>query len=67
MAVTSDRFKSLDTTIYLTAVTSLDKFYKSYNVSTSKGLFLITFFNDLDLNRVTLLYQKKRFYSLQTK
>ena len=48
MTITTDKLKFLDITNYLAAGTSLEKFYKSYSVSTPKGFFPYAWFDSLE-------------------
>ena len=48
MCISSSRFKFLDITNYLAAGTSLQKFYKAYDVSTPKESFPYEWFESLE-------------------
>ena len=63
MALSTKRLKYLDLTNYLAAGTSLDGFYKAYNVPTTKGHFPYEWFTSLDKLNCTELPPQTEFFS----
>ena len=63
MALGTKRLKYLDLTNYLAAGTSLDAFYKAYNVTNPKGFFCYEWFDSLDKLNNTELPPREAFYS----
>jgi len=67
MAVSTRKLKYLDLTNYLAAGTSLDSFYRAYNVATPKGTFPYEWFNTLEKLNYTGLPSQSQFCSTLTK
>ena len=63
MALSTKSFKYLDLTNYLAAGTSLDSFYKAYNVSTPKACFAYEWFDSLEKLDYTGLPTQSQFRS----
>ncbi len=63
MSLATPKLKFLDITNYLAAGTSLDKFYKAFEVSTPKGCFPYEWFDSLDKFNYTGLPPQSVFYS----
>ena len=66
MCISTKRLKFLDLVNYLAAGTSLDDLYKSYNVTTPKGVFPYEYFTSLRKLKKKKLPSRKRFYSTLT-
>ena len=66
MCISTERLKFLDLVNYLAAGTSLDDLYKSYNVTTPKGVFPYEYFTSLRKLKKKKLPSRKRFYSTLT-
>ena len=64
MLIATKRLKYLDLTNYLAAGTSLENFYKSYNVTTPKGQFCYSWFDDLSKLNHPSLPEKHEFFNL---
>ena len=67
MVLGTKKLQYLDLTNYLAAGTSLDKFYKAYEVESPKGYFPYEFFDSLDKLDYPGLPPKEAFYSTLTK
>ena len=63
MALGTKRLKYLDLTNYLAAGTSLQAFYKAYNVTDSKGFFCYEWFDSLEKLNWPNLPPQEEFYS----
>ena len=66
MAITTPRLKYLDLINYLAAGTSLEAFYKAYDVSTTKGTFCYEWFNSYEKLRYRGLPPQTQFRSTLT-
>ena len=63
MLLSTERLRYLDLTNYLAAGTSLDAFYKAYNVSAPKGNFPYQWFDSLEKLDYPRLPEQKLFYT----
>ena len=66
MTIASTSLKYLDLCNYLVAGTSLDGFYKSYNLDTAKGSFCYQWFDSLEKLNYTGLPPQSCFRSILT-
>lgn len=67
MAVSTKKLKYLDLTNYLAAGTSLDSFYRAYNVATPKGTFPYEWFDSIEKLDYKGLPPQTQFYSSLSK
>ena len=63
MQIATGRLNYLDLTNFLAAGTSLDEFYKAFQVQTTKGIFPYEFFSSLNTLNVPYLPTREKFYS----